>query len=370
MASRTPSRIVLIFMLILNSWKRLIPRKKTISPKTIWLVHQLLLGDTIMLTGLLAKLKKNHPNAQLIMIAKQGLLPLYETRPYDIKYYEYNPCSIKSLLSLLLISKADWAIIPGDNRYGWLALALGAKWIVAFEGDRPAYKHWCIDELIKLPALPMALPDMLMRLTDGAHPPPYSINDWKFSKTGNIERPANKYVIFHVGAKSETKHWATNNWVSLIHYFHEKNLQVILSAGPSEEQPLYKIKKQVDIPAYPGNLQLLELVELMKGALLNICLDNGIGQLAKVIGTPTLCLFGPGSSQLFGQADFWENMPYKAATIPISCRNTHSLFKREIMWIQTCNRSEVNCIQSTFICMDSLSVNYVIETINKNFLVG
>ncbi len=41
-----------------------------------------------------------------------------------------------TLMELLQQSGFDLALVPGDNRYSWLALALGAKWIVAFSGDR------------------------------------------------------------------------------------------------------------------------------------------------------------------------------------------------------------------------------------------
>ena len=57
--------------------------------------------------------------------------------------------------------------------------------------------------------------------------------------------------------------------------------------------------------------------ELLASAALLITLDTGIAHLAKLVGVPTIALFGPGSSVLLGRGNFWRDAPFREVTIPI-----------------------------------------------------
>ena len=373
MASRTPSRLALLFMIVIQSWQWLIVRKKPHSPKTIWVTHQLLLGDTLMLTGLLAKLRQNYPQAHIIMIANPAFAALYASRPYGVQYWGYQVRSLRSFIQLFSLPRPDWALIPGDNRYGWLAFVRGAKWIVGLTGDRPAYKQMCFDELLPLPTAPIAVTDMMQQLCLGQEAPPYQAQQWHFyhqqalphiAITDN-ETGIQPTILFNIGAKSAIKHWSTQNWLALATHFKQSKQQVILTAAKGETAQLDAINQVMHLPSYRGNLSLMQLIEVMQNAQLIICLDNGIGQLAKIVATPTVCLFGAGSTTLFAEARFWKNMPYQSVTTAIECRNTSLLFKRQITWIQTCNRSVQNCLHQRPICMENISVEQVIQAANQ-----
>ena len=66
------------------------------------------------------------------------------------------------------------AFVPGDNRYAWLAAAMRARWIVAFDGDRPVTKNWPIDALVPYPRTPGAWGDLVATLAEGPPPRPYA----------------------------------------------------------------------------------------------------------------------------------------------------------------------------------------------------
>jgi len=370
MASRTPSRLALLLLIIIQSWQWLQPRKKPKNPQTIWVTHQLLLGDTLMLTGLLAKLRQNYPQANIIMIANPAFETLYASQPYGVQYWAYQVRSLRSFMQLFTLPRPDWALIPGDNRYGWLAFVRGAKWLIGFTGDRPAYKQWCFDELIPLPPRPIAVTDMMQQLCLGQDAHAYQARYWPFNHHQAlpqmaIETHTQSYILFHIGAKSSIKHWPTHNWLALAAHFKQQNKQVILSAAQGETEQLDAINQVINLPSYRANLNLMQLINVMQKAQLIICLDNGIGQLAKVIATPTVCLFGAGSTTLYAEAHFWKDMPYQSVTTKMECRNTSLLFKRKISWIQTCNRSEQNCLQPRPICMENITVERVIQAANK-----
>src|SRR5207302_1772315 len=106
-----------------------------------------LLGDTIMLTPLIAKCRERWPEAEIVLTCDVPYVGLYAQRPYGVHVMPYDPRDASSLRPLLNERGFDLALIPGDNRLSWLARALDARWIVAFAGDRPAYKDWPVDEL-------------------------------------------------------------------------------------------------------------------------------------------------------------------------------------------------------------------------------
>lgn len=117
------------------------------------------------------------------------------------------------------------------------------------------------------------------------------------------------------------------------------------------------------IPVYPGTLSLAQFWRLLAGANLLICPDNGTAHLARIIGTPTLCLFGPASSHIYGAGEYWSQCPYRAVSIDVPCRNQHNIFKREIEWAQTCERSPQQCPQHR--CMPELLPDTVLHALEQ-----
>ena len=86
--------------------------------------------------------------------------------------------------------------------------------------------------------------------------------------------------------------------------------------------------------------------------------DTGVAHLGRIVGVPTVTLFGPGSAVLCGAGDFWCDAPYRAVTIePFACRDQRVLFKREIPWVRRCGRSVAACPRH--LCMPAIGVDAV-----------
>jgi ADP-heptose:LPS heptosyltransferase len=362
MASRTPFRIAQFPFILARSPRLLVKRSKPSSPEKILVIHNLLLGDTLMVTSLLAKLREKFPDAEIFHAMPESLVPLYKGRPYGVKAVSFNPFKNSSFFDLLKLPKIDWAFVPGDNRYGWTAFALGAKWITGFAGDRPAYKNWFFDELIPYSKTPQTLTDMMANLVEGPDPQPFSHDNWPAPSFESFPMPAKPYALLHVGVRSQLKAWPSAKWKALITEIKHKGLKIVLSCGPGEIHLLEPLKSNLDF-SYPGNLKLSQLWPLIKKANLLICPDNGIAHMGKIIGTPTVCLFGPGSADLFGQGNFWSKSKYEAVMKPINCRNQHNVFKRSISWVETCERFQYQC--SNHKCMELIEVKDVLDAIER-----
>lgn len=322
--------------------------------RRVLIAHHLLLGDTLMLTPLLAKLRQCHPEAEVVMAVPEAIAPLYQNRPYGVDALPWNPRAPQTS-PLFQEDGFDLALVPGDNRYAWLALALGARWIRAFAGDRPAYKSWPVDQLQAYVDAPGAWGDWVAELIEGPPPAPYTPSDWTAPAARTWDRPAGDYAVLHLGASSALKQWPSGRWQALAGELAAAGIEPIWSAGRGEETLVLAADPRARWRSYAGRLDLPQLWQLLAGARLLVCPDTGVAHLGRVVGVPTIALFGPGSSQLCGAGNFWRNSPYCALTVaPFPCRDQQLLFKRELSWVRRCARSSEECAAPR--CMEALEL--------------
>jgi len=264
---------------------------------------------------------------------------LYAARPYGVRALPYDPGDASTLAPLLAGRGFDIALLPGDNRLSWLARAAGARWIVAFAGDSPAYKNWPIDELRRYPDVPMAWGDIVAGLVDGPPPAPYQPEDWGIPPAGRFGLPPRPYVVLHVGASSKLKRWPAPHWRRLGRRLAEQGYTVALSAGPGEAALLDQVDRGGTWMRFSGSLSVPELWHLLAGAELVVCPDTGVAHLARLTGVPTVALYGPGSALLSGPGEFWRKSPYTALTIAdFPCRDQAVTMKRQVSWVRRCER--------------------------------
>ncbi|MFS8085915.1 MAG: glycosyltransferase family 9 protein [Acidobacteriota bacterium] len=333
------------------------------NPKRILVAHHLLLGDTIMLTPLLAKLRHRHPAAQIVMTVPCAFTPLYAGRPYGVTALGWDPRDRATLTPLFSQAGFDVAYVPGDNRHSWLALAAGARWIVAFDGDHPAYKSWPVDAARPYPPSPMAWGDIVAQLVEGEPPRPYRAGDWPAPGHASFLLPQQPYCVLHVGASTPLKQWEPGKWRALAATLEARGFTVTWSAGPGEEGIVAACDPDHRYASFAGKLDLAQMWHLLSHASLLVSPDTGIAHLARLVGVPTVTLFGPGSAVICGAGEFWRNVPYRAVTIdPFECRDQRVLFKRDIEWVRHCSRSTREC--SAPRCMQQIDLGRVADAID------
>jgi ADP-heptose:LPS heptosyltransferase len=335
------------------------PRHRPGTVRRVLIAHHLLAGDTFMLTPLLAKLREQYPQAAIVMTMQPALVPLYAGRPYGVEAVPFDPRDPVTLKDLLGESGFDLALVPGDNRYSWLAAALDAAWIVAFAGDRPAHKSWMIDEQRPYRATPAGWADMTADLIDGPAPQPYRAGAWPMPPAAPFDRPNGRYAVLHVEASTPLRHWEDQKWLALAEALSANGLTPVWSAGPRGESYLRKIDHKARFAALGHRLDLPQLWHLVAGAALLVCPDTSVSHLGKLVFTPTVTLYGPGSALLFGKGEFWRDAPFREVTIPdFPCRDQQTLFKRRIEWVRRCQRSTSECTEPR--CMQAIGVEQVL----------
>jgi ADP-heptose:LPS heptosyltransferase len=329
------------------------------NPKRILVAHHLLLGDTLMLTPLLAKLRANHPDADIAMTVPLAFVPLYATRPWGVRALPFSPRAASTASALFEGEETfDLAIVPGDNRHSWLAAALGARYTVAHAGDVPATKNWFVDDARDYRDTPASWGDLVMDLADGVEPAFYARGDWRAPEGVAVERPAGGYAVLHVGASTPLKHWRPERWAALAEHLTTLGLTVVWSAGRGEEAIVDACDPAHRFASTAGRLDLAQMWHLLAGAQLLVSPDTGIAHLGRVTWTPTLVLFGPGSAVLCGPGKFWQATPWRALTVdPFECRDQAFLFRRNVAWVRRCARSTRECAAPR--CMEAIELGTV-----------
>jgi len=320
-------------------------RRASAPPQRVLIAHHLLLGDTVMLTPLLAKLRRLYPGAELAMTVPRAFARCYSGRPYGVRPLPYDPRDPATLDGIVGAPGYDLAVVPGDNRFAWLALAAGARWIVAFAGDTPGWKNWPVDELRPYPGQPAAWGDMVSELVDGEPPPPFEAADWPAPDAAPWDAPAAAdYAVLHVGASTPLKQWEPARWRLLAERLLRDGIQPVFLAGRGEEAVVAEIDPAGRHPSYAGRLLLEQVFHLLRGARLLVAPDTGIAHLGRLAGVPTVALFGPGSALICGAGQFWRTSPYWAVTVAgFACRDQQVLFRRRIEWVRRCGRSTRAC---------------------------
>jgi len=356
--SRLASRLALVPRAVL---KRLFSgkRRKPTQPRRILVAHQLLLGDTLMLTPLLARLRRRYPEAKIVMTVSRGQVPLYASRPYGVRAVAFDSRDRSSVMELLAEAPFDLALVPGDNRHSMLALALGSRWVVALAGDRPEWKNLLSDELIPIPAEPLALADLFALLVGEDDGAVYDPGDWPCPVSVPFELPQRDYAVLNVDASIVLRRWQPEKWRQLAAKLERTGLEAVFCAGHGAQELMASIDPERRYRSYAGMLDLPQLWHLIGRARLLVCLDSGPSHLAKLAGTPTVVLYGPGSPLLSGPGRFWRNHPYRAVTIvDFPCRDQRTLFKREIHWVRRCQRTPKECPAP--LCMHAIEVEAVL----------
>lgn len=367
--SRLPIRILTIAKALTSlPFAAVSPRRRPSVVRRILIAHDLLLGDTILLAPLLKKLRGAYPEAEVTVLVKPAFLVLFQGRPYGAKAMAFSRRDPQSQAEVLRSGPYDLAIVPDDNRYAWLARAAGAKWVIGFANDRPAWKNWMPDEAVAYPSEPAAWADTAAGLIAGPEPEAFQPGEWPAPPAQAFAQPARAYAVLHVGASTPLKLWPPERWRALADRLREQGLLIVWSGGPGEGNILDAIGLHSDEINLIGQLDLAQLWALLSRAQLLVCPDTGIAHLARIVGVPAVALFGPGSSTIHGTGRFWRDAPFKIVTVPdFPCRDQRVLFRRELDWVRRCGRGygsgEGQCAEP--LCMQAIELDKVTQEVTR-----
>lgn len=339
-------------------------RRRPREVRRLLIAHHLLLGDTIMLTPLLKKARARFPDAEIIMTVPRAFAPLYGSRPYGVTTLAFDPRSVTDHAAMRRAAGFELALVPGDNRWSWLARMLKARWIVAFKPDRASYKDVPVDEFVRMPQEPLAWGDIAAQLLDGDEPEAYRDGEWPAPPHAPYERPRTPYCVLHLGASTPHKLWPPERWRAVLRWAESRGFEVVLSAGRGEEPLLAAVDAEGRRSGLAGKLDLAQLWDLLRRAAFLACPDTGVAHLARLVGVPTVAIYGPGSPVSTGPGRFWARAPFRALWDPdVPCRDQDLLFDRRLVWMRQCWRGVTQCGDP--VCVRRVDVSAVTTAVDS-----
>jgi len=337
-------------------------RRRPGQVRRLLIAHHLLLGDTIMLTPLLKKARARFPDAEIVMTVPQAYARLYGAAPYGVKALAFDTRSLGDHAAMRAERGFDLALVPGDNRWSWLARMLQSRWIVAFASDRASYKDVPVDEFVRMPEEPLAWGDIAAHLLEGPEPERYRPGEWPAPPFTPYARPRKPYCVLHLGASSPHKCWPPERWRAVLEWAESRGYEVVLSAGKGEEPLLAAVDAEGRRSGLAGKLDLAQLWDLLSGAAFLVCPDTGVAHLARLVGVPTVAIYGPGSPISTGPGRFWADSPFRALWDPdVPCRDQELLFERRLVWMRQCWRRTTECGDP--VCIRRVEVPEVVSAI-------
>ena len=359
MTSRTVTRALIVALgLPRLAMSRLMGRSPN-DPKKVLIAANVVLGDTIMLAPLVAKVRARWPAAEITLTCPPRFVTLFDGHPWGVQARAIDLSNPHTILD----ARADYdlAICPAQARHGWLAAALGARWIVGFDGDPRWYKRICLNEARALPDHAMTFGDLGATLVDGIEPPAFAPTQWPHPAAFECDVDSKK-VVLHLGASGVNKLWPAERWRMLVEVLLGAGLAPCLVTGPGEESLLAEVDPDKRLPQHPGDLSLVDYWRLLAQSRALVCPDTGIAHLGRIVGTPTVALFGPGSPLLGGAGHFWRESPYVAIwNADVACRNQNNYFERKVSWVRHCWRRPPEC--SNPFCIREHGVEAVLEAL-------
>ena len=347
-------------------------RQKPAQPARILITHQMLLGDALLLTALIAKTRQRYPRAQIALACPKAIAPLYAGHPFGVDTLAFDPRDAASIRRLTDSGPYDLGFVAGDNRYSWLALAAGCRWIVAHGGDRPAWKNWPVDEPIVYPDAPAAWAELAAGLVEGAAPRLYRPADWPPPPEGEplpVGLRLRRYIVLHPGASSAVKRWPTQRWRELAQLVEAQGYTIVWSGGQDEAALVNEVARGTGQVNLAGRFDLAGMWHLLAGAHAVVCPDTGIAHLARLVGVPTVALFGPGNPFIHGSGRYWQDAPFVAlVAAELPCRDQSTLFRRRVSWVRRCSRSAATCLawrNGHTDCMTAHSVDAVYRALQS-----
>jgi len=366
MASKIINRSIIIPTAFIRSFFRK-PYNDGSKYNKILIAHHLLLGDTILLTPLLAKIHELYSNAEIFLLVAPHLVPLYKMRPFGVHTLPYHPRKPSLLLSCIINGTYDIAIVPGDNRYSWLARAMGSKTIITLSGDGEKWKDWQSDHFIDWPKNESTLADIFSSLIPGKTKQIFKTSDWPLSKPKTFTRPNFPYYIFHISSRNPLRRWPSKYWRRLADVIKQHhNINLVWSTGPNERYLLDDINILEDEYSYCGTLDLLQLTHLIKDSEMLISVETGISHLCRITGTKSVIIYGQGNRAIHGTEKYWEitSPQFQIFNADITCRNIRTLFGRRLQWVNRCDRNTDECANP--ICITGINPDIVYNVIVTN----
>jgi len=331
------------------------------------------LGDLVMTTPLLAKLRRIFPNSRITLLAACASRELVEVMPvFDRVFYFDLPWFFKGqkrwlrklfkFASEMRNERFDLAIdVRGDFRNNILMYFLGARYRLGF---RTTGCDFLLTHVVSLPVnshMGMACTALMKYLNpndDGEDNLKLWITDEDRDFSARLLQangvdPAKKdrpIVTIHPGAKWDGRKWSPENYARIADWLIDRYGAVVVLAGSAGDvdfvRRIASSMKSKPIEAV-GTTSLRQLLALCEKSDLFLGVDSGPVHMAAAMGTKVFALFGPARREAVG---------------PLGANSTVITRQDDF---ECCPCAQVECERPGSSCMQAVTVEDVRAAISQ-----
>jgi ADP-heptose:LPS heptosyltransferase len=290
------------------------PRSGAPLPRKILVIQFKYLGDAVVATPTLRALKQWSPECELHVLVPAEAAPLLGACPAVDRVWAFRrvrgSADLRGALPLLgelRRERFDLSIdLAGNDRGALVSAAVGARRRVgAVPFDGAHWRTWCYTdpvedfdanrhETLRLWAiaapLGVPLPDpFAMEITPD---PAY--------RTQALDYLRGAQVLCQVTASQARREWPAQHWIEFHQRAQDEGLRLAFTGGntPRERGLLEQLAAaDASLPILPPAEPLPLLLAVLAQVKVFVGVDGGPLHFAAAVGTPTISLFGPTSSQ-------------------------------------------------------------------------
>ncbi len=274
--------------------------KPLLNPKRFLIIQTAFLGDVVLATPLIEKLRHYYPNAPIDFLLRKGNESLLEAHPFLNQLYIFDKKNKRSEMKRLIkiFRQNQYDHIINLHRFwssGWMALRAKPKEVIGFDKHPLSFffskkiKHKIGDPDHPLHEIERNLL-LIEHLTDQRIFPPALYPTKRHFK--EIPKVKN-YVCIAPTSVWFTKQWPKEKWIKLIQQL-DKNLSIFLLGAPSDFEACEVIKlKSGHLKTFnlAGKLSILASATLMRNAQMNFVNDSAPMHMASAMNAPVTAVY-------------------------------------------------------------------------------
>ncbi len=300
---------------------------------SILLIATRQIGDVLLVTPLLASLRKSYPNSTIDVLVFFGKGGMLEGNPHLTNVLEVSEKpSRKEYRSILsrLFRRYDLVVNTQANDRAHQFAILAARYRVGlvYERDwRSAWKRWSNVRWAWLENVythtvtqNLALAQLLGIESLEEVVPPRAFLPQELRLDALHREGITAYAVVHLNPMWNYKRWTKAGWTGVIQGLLAKRLHVFISGGPSDETECGQMAASffAGVTSLAGQLSFGQLAQLISGARIFIGPDTAVTHLAAATGVSTLAIYGPSNPIKWGpwprgyagSASPWKNLAH------------------------------------------------------------
>jgi ADP-heptose:LPS heptosyltransferase len=287
-------------------------------PRSFLIIQTAFIGDVILATALVEKLKRYFPEAPVDFLLRKGNESLLAGHPHlrEVIIWDKKKDKLKNLFRLIRVVKTKkYDCVVNVHRFassGLITALSGAPWKIGFDKNPLSFffTHRVRHDIRSGKHETERNQELISLLTDArpARPVLYpSAKDFEKAKT--LVRGA--YICLAPASVWFTKQFPAEKWIEFLNTIADRTITIILVGAATDKQLCAHIKDQTkksNVINLAGELSFLESAALMKGAAMNYVNDSAPLHIASAVNAPVTAVFcstvpsfgfGPLSSQSY-----------------------------------------------------------------------